>query len=127
MKNTARLLVFVAFVSLFPSSAWAINSEEREFNGRTFDLSYTMAAVAQLMGISGISTAKPFGDSSVTTVYKLQNVKATAAAFRLRQIFLGRAVTVEVDEKAKALVIIAPQSMSAQLKSEMNKIDTPKG
>ena len=57
MKNTAKFLVFVAFVSLFASSARAINSEEREFNGRTFDLRHTAAAVAQLMGISGISTA----------------------------------------------------------------------
>ena len=120
-------MVFVAFVSLFTSSAWAINSEDKELHGRTFDLRHTMAAVAQLMGISGISTAKSFGDTSVTTVYKLQNVKATAAAFRLRQIFLGKAISVEVDEKSKALVIVGPQSMSAKLKSEMNKIDTPKG
>ena len=127
MKNTARLLVLVAFASLFSSSALAINSEEAKLKGRTYDLRHTVAAVAQLMGICGVSTAKSFGDSSVTTVYKVQNVKPSTAAFRLRQIFLGKAVTVEVDEKAKALVIVGPQSMGAQLKSEMSKIDMPKG
>ncbi len=122
MKNLVKAMTLIL---LLTSTSIAAKQTETQFDIRT-----TMAVVARVMGISGVSSLDFFGksrDGKDNLVYSLNHARPASVAWRLRQLFLGKKVTVEVDEGRKAVVIKADDKLQAKIKAELAKIDVPKG